>query len=182
MVAFSLGANLGDAKAALRRAVERLSAITRNPRVASLYRTAPLRTVPQPDFLNSALIAESDLGPQALLLFAQTLEREAGRQAARPLAGGPPPPPGPRPLDIDLLWYGDLVLAERDLELPHPRLRERRFVLEPLVEIAPQARLPPDGLTVIDVYNRLLASGGTSQVVERIAAPGWERADRIFGA
>lgn len=82
-------------------------------------------------------------------------------------------PPEPRLLDVDLVWWDDLVVDDADLVLPHPRARQRRFVLEPLAEIAPHHRLPPDGATVAEILARLLASDGREQVVERVAARGW---------
>jgi 2-amino-4-hydroxy-6-hydroxymethyldihydropteridine diphosphokinase len=177
-VAFSLGANLGNEAEVLRRAVLRLGAIVRRPRVSSLYRTAPLEAQPQTDFLNAALVGTSTLGPRQLLAVAQRLEQEAGRRPTAP----PGLLPGPRVLDIDLLWHGDLVLREPGLELPHPRLRRRRFVLEPLVEIAPEEQLPPDGVTVAAAYSRLLAGDGCRQRVEHIAARGWHHANEPTGS
>ena len=132
-------------------------------RIASLYRTSPLSPVAQPDFLNTAAVAHTALEPEAVLALAKALELAAGRQ----------PPAltvrfGPRPLDVDLLLYGDRRSDAPELTLPHPRLRERRFMLAPLAEIAPDWPVPPDGATVRELLARL----GESQGLERI---GWGR-------
>lgn len=116
-------------------------------RAASLYRTAAVSPIPQPDYLNTAVLASTSLEPGDLLALAKALELAAGRRRG--------PRFGPRPLDVDLLVYGDLQIAMPELTLPHPRLRERRFVLEPLAEIAPDLRVPPDGARVKDLLARL---------------------------
>lgn len=138
------------------------------PRVASLYRTAPLSPLPQPDYLNTAVVGESAAAPRHLLTLVHELERAAGR--TRDPA---PHPPAPRFLDIDLVWWDDLVCAEPDLVLPHPRARQRRFVLEPLAEIAPRHRMPPDGATVGELLALLLRGDGERQRVERLGDPAW---------
>jgi 2-amino-4-hydroxy-6-hydroxymethyldihydropteridine diphosphokinase len=126
--------------------------------VASLYRSLPLSPVPQPDFLNTAAVAHTSLPPEAVLALAKALERAAGRRRGVRF--------GPRPLDVDLLAYGSRCADAPELALPHPRLRERRFVLEPLAEIAPDLAIPPDGTTVRELLARLAGQPG----VERI---GW---------
>ena len=101
--------------------------------------TSPIPHSDQPDFLNTVLIGGSLTGPEVLLSIAKKLEWETGRRlGARDSA---------RVLDIDLLLWGDLVLRTPELTIPHPRLRTRRFVLAPLVAIAPTLRIPPDGRT-----------------------------------
>jgi 2-amino-4-hydroxy-6-hydroxymethyldihydropteridine diphosphokinase len=127
--------------------------------VASLYRTAPVSPVPQPDFLNTAALAHTALPPEELLAVGKALEHEAGRRPGARF--------GPRPLDVDILLYGGLVLDRPELTLPHPRMRERRFVLVPLAEIAPDLPVPPDGARVADLLERL----GEGEVVERVE---WE--------
>jgi 2-amino-4-hydroxy-6-hydroxymethyldihydropteridine diphosphokinase len=147
-----------------------LTAGLESPRVASLYRTAPLSALPQADFLNTAVVGSTRADPRSWLAVARRLEHDAGRR--RPEAPGPP---GPRALDVDLVFWGDLVSHDPDLVLPHPRARERRFVLAPLAEIAPGQPLPPDGETIAALLSDLLAGGGGAQAVERVAGPGWER-------
>jgi 2-amino-4-hydroxy-6-hydroxymethyldihydropteridine diphosphokinase len=112
-------------------------------RVASLYRGAPVSPVAQPDYLNTAALAATALPPDAVLALAKALERAAGRRRGVRF--------GPRPLDIDLLLYGRLRSEAPEMTLPHPRLRERRFVLAPLAEIAPDLTVPPDGAAVRDL-------------------------------
>ncbi len=154
-MALGLGANTGDARAAIRRAALYLSGLLANSRQAPLYRSRALGP-PQPDFLNTALVGETPLAPRDLLAIAKSLELAAGRR--------PAPRDAPRPLDIDLLLYDDWTSEEPELRLPHPRLRGRRFALAPLADIAPAWRVPPGGETVAE----LLAELGDSQPVERL--------------
>ena len=135
-------------------------------RIASLYRTAAVSPVPQPDYLNTAVLASASLEPGELLALAKALELAAGRRRGARF--------GPRPLDIDLLLYGERQSSAPELTLPHPRLRERRFVLEPLAEIAPDLQIPPDGARVSDLLARL----PPGEVVERVEWPA-ERTKRI---
>jgi 2-amino-4-hydroxy-6-hydroxymethyldihydropteridine diphosphokinase len=116
-------------------------------RVASLYRSAAVSPVPQPDYLNTVAVGHTRLDPESLLAACKALERAAGRQRNVRF--------GPRPLDVDILLWGDRVSDRPELTLPHPRLRERRFVLEPLAEIAPDLAVPPDGITVAELLARL---------------------------
>ncbi|HEX4962944.1 MAG TPA: 2-amino-4-hydroxy-6-hydroxymethyldihydropteridine diphosphokinase [Thermoanaerobaculia bacterium] len=162
-VALALGGNLGPVEQTLGRALRSLATSLGPLRVASLYRTTPVSPIAQPDFLNTAAVAHTGLAPEAVLALAKALELAAGRR-----------PPGesrrfgPRPLDVDLLLYGDRQSAAPELTLPHPRLRERRFMLEPLAEIAPDWLVPPEGLPVRELLARL----GDSPGVERVA---WSR-------
>jgi 7,8-dihydro-6-hydroxymethylpterin-pyrophosphokinase len=104
-------------------------------------------TIPQPTFLNCVALLRSHLSPDRLLGIAKELERLAGRVPGERW--------GPRPLDLDLLLVGDSRQRAEDLELPHPRLRERSFVLAPLADLAPHLRVPPDGATVAELLARL---------------------------
>ena len=121
---------MGDPAANIAEAVRRLAAVPGLTLVAasSLYRTAPWGVTDQPAFLNAAVLARTSLAPRALLAETQAIERAMGRTPGLRW--------GPRPIDIDLLWVGDAVLADADLTLPHPALFERGFVLLPLAEIA----------------------------------------------
>lgn len=141
-----LGANLGDRERTIRRAVELLAAEPGIEVVAvsTLRETAPVGYEEQPDFLNGAVALETELSPQELLARLMAVERELGRVRA---AG---PRFGPRTIDLDLLLYGQETVAETGLTLPHPRLAERRFVLEPLHELDPGLTLP-DGRAVGDL-------------------------------
>jgi 2-amino-4-hydroxy-6-hydroxymethyldihydropteridine diphosphokinase len=154
-VALGLGANAGDARAAIDRAVVRLNGVLRNARRAPLYRTRALGPA-QADFINTALTGETDLTPRDLLAVTKALELAAGRR--------PGPRNHPRPLDIDLLLYDDCTNDEPELRLPHPRLRERRFALAPLADLAPDWPVPPGGETV----GELLRALGDRQRVERL--------------
>ena len=146
----ALGANLGDREATIRRAVERLDAEDGIEVVAvsTLRETEPVGVVDQPRFLNGVAALETALQPRALLERLLAVERELGRDRTREERWGP------RTIDLDLLLYGSEVVDEPGLTVPHPRLAERAFVLEPLDELAPGLRLP-DGRAVRD----LLAAG-----------------------
>lgn len=139
-VAIALGSNLGDRDALLRSAAERLSGFVDRLRLSSSYETAPVGVGEQPLFLNAAAVGESALAPHDLLKRLLDVERELGRE--RPYAGAP------RTLDLDLILYGDEVIETPTLVVPHPRFRDRRFVLEPLAEIAADWRDPITGRTV----------------------------------
>jgi dihydroneopterin aldolase / 2-amino-4-hydroxy-6-hydroxymethyldihydropteridine diphosphokinase len=153
-----LGSNEGDPRAHLRRVVQALERLpgTSVEDVSSVYRTAPVGPVQdQADFFNLVLGLRTRYSPAQLLAACQAFEAGAGR--TREVVGGP------RPLDLDLLWYEGVESFSPELELPHPRLEERRFVLEPLAEIAPGFVLP-SGRRVEDA----LAALG-DQRVERAA-------------
>lgn len=126
-----LGANLGDREATLAEAVARIAALpgTRVAAASSLYRTAPWGDPDQPDFLNAALAIETGLAPYPLLRACLAIEADLGRVRGRRW--------GPRIVDIDILAYEGVALADPVLTLPHPRLTERAFALVPLAEIAP---------------------------------------------
>jgi 2-amino-4-hydroxy-6-hydroxymethyldihydropteridine diphosphokinase len=142
-----LGANLGDPVAQVRGAIEELARLGPT-RVSSLYRTEPLGDSSQPWFINA--VVEIDTGGSARDLLAELrrLERRAGRPADRARWA-------PRVLDLDLLLFGDLVLESPDLVLPHAGLTTRRFVLEPLAELAPLLREPRTGKTVAELLQGL---------------------------
>jgi 2-amino-4-hydroxy-6-hydroxymethyldihydropteridine diphosphokinase len=140
-VAIALGSNLGDPAGHLDFAVARLGSLLSNLRVSTYHRTAPVGMAPDaPEFLNAAAVGVTVATPRALLDQLLAIERERGRE--RPYRGAS------RTLDLDLLFYGDLVIDEPRLVVPHPRLRERRFVLEPLAEIAADWRDPVTRKTV----------------------------------
>jgi 2-amino-4-hydroxy-6-hydroxymethyldihydropteridine diphosphokinase len=139
-VAIALGSNVGDREAHLAFAVVRLRQLLNSLHVSTWRETAPVGVEPQPDFLNGALVGETSLTPRELLDELLSLERARGR--VRPYEGAP------RPLDLDLIFFDGEVIDEPGLRVPHPRFRERRFVLEPLAEIAPDWVDPETGLTV----------------------------------
>jgi 2-amino-4-hydroxy-6-hydroxymethyldihydropteridine diphosphokinase len=148
-------ANLRAARAALDRPGLRVTA------ASSVYETEPQGEVTdQPDFLNACVRVETELDPESLLEACKQVERELGRQA-----GGPRH--GPRPIDVDVLLLGDREHASERLRLPHPEVRSRRFVLEPLLELDPLLTLP-DGT---ELAAELAALDG--QRVERFSPPDW---------
>ena len=134
-----LGANLGDPEAQVRRAFAALTELpgTRLLAASSLYRSAPVAYTVQPDFVNAVAQIETRLGAEALLRELLATEARFGRVRQFPNA--------PRTLDLDLLLYGDRVIAEPGLVVPHPRMHERAFVLAPLAEIAPDSVIPGKG-------------------------------------
>jgi 2-amino-4-hydroxy-6-hydroxymethyldihydropteridine diphosphokinase len=136
-----LGSNLGDREAALRQALDEIAELpgTDVLGVSSFRDTAPVGIVDQPRFLNAAAELETNLPPRELLAALLEIERRLGRDRAAA------PPGGPRTIDLDLLLYGDSRISEPELQIPHPRLAERRFVLEPLAELDPQLEVPAKG-------------------------------------
>jgi 2-amino-4-hydroxy-6-hydroxymethyldihydropteridine diphosphokinase len=156
-VYLSLGANLGNREQSLRAAIERLgpAGITVR-RVSSIFETEPLDLVGQPMFLNLVVEAETALMPLQLLSRALRIERELGRKRTVPK--------GPRTIDIDIILYGSSVIEAPELVVPHPRLAERRFVLEPLAELAPDLRHPVTRRTV-----REMLAGVAAQKVRKTA-------------
>jgi 2-amino-4-hydroxy-6-hydroxymethyldihydropteridine diphosphokinase len=136
-VVIALGSNLGDRKATLDSAVDALKQIITITKVSSYIETDPVGGPEQPDYLNAVLIGESDLEPTDLLLKMQAIELAAGRERLERW--------GARTLDLDLIVAGDLVMDTELLTLPHPRAHERRFVLDPWLEVDPQAILPGFG-------------------------------------
>ena len=146
-VAIALGSNAGDRRAHLDFAVDRLRTLLDNLKVSSYDETEPVGVPgPQPMFLNAAAVGETTLSARSLLDALLAIERERGRE--RPYANAP------RTLDLDLILFGDAVIAEPDLVVPHPRFRERRFVLEPLADLAPDLVDPVTRLTVADLLRR----------------------------
>ena len=149
-----LGANLGDAAATLRAAFVALAAMPRTQLLArsSLYRSTPVEAV-GPEYLNAVAKVATGLGAQELLMQLQSIEQRHGRE--RPFRNAP------RTLDLDLLLYGEEIIATPELTVPHPRLRQRAFVLVPLSEVGPDLIIP--GLGPIG----LLLAGVADQSIER---------------
>jgi 2-amino-4-hydroxy-6-hydroxymethyldihydropteridine diphosphokinase len=158
MAYIALGANLSHAgrppESTLAAAATRLARIGCVARNSSLYSTRPVGYIDQPRFVNAVVSLETGLAPRSLLAELLNIEQEFGRDRSSGLRNGP------RTLDLDILLMGDLVMAEPDLEIPHPRLAERAFVLVPLHEIAPQAIEPRSGKSVAELLERLRANAG----------------------
>ena len=138
-----VGANLGDREAMIRSAVDALPGVVA---VSKLRETDPVGVVDQPSFLNGAVVLETELAPRELLETLLAVERELGRERRERW--------GPRTIDLDLLLYGDETIDEPGLTVPHPRLHERRFALEPLLELDPELAIPGRG-RVADLLERL---------------------------
>ncbi|HWQ55935.1 MAG TPA: 2-amino-4-hydroxy-6-hydroxymethyldihydropteridine diphosphokinase [Bryobacteraceae bacterium] len=152
-----LGSNLGDRQGTLRAALDALPAPDlRVLRVSPVYETEPMDVRNQPWFLNLAVEIETSLLPRQLLARTQKIELQLGRRRTTPK--------GPRTIDIDILYYGGFIVHSPDLEIPHPRIEERRFVLAPLAELAPDYRDPRTRRTI----RELLDAAPPDQVVRRV--------------
>lgn len=147
-VYIALGSNLGDPRAQVEHGFDALAALPGTLVIArsQLYRTPPWGVLEQPDFINAVARLETALPPRELLAALQMIESSAGR--VRGVQNGP------RTLDLDLLLYGNQIIAEPGLVIPHPRLHERAFVLLPLVDIAPELEIPGRGC-VTDLLARV---------------------------
>ena len=139
-VYLGLGSNMGNRQDNLDRALGFLSQRLRVERVSSVYDTEPVGNINQPRFLNLVCQIYTRLAPTELLTLAKGIECKLGRVSSKPNA--------PRPIDIDILFYGDQVIEAPELVIPHPRLVERAFVLIPLAEIAPDLVHPVNGKTI----------------------------------
>ena len=161
-VYISLGSNIGDREANLAEAVHRLATVGTVTHVSSLYETEPVEFLNQPWFLNCVVVLETEKMPRALLSAMLEIERTMGRR--RTVSKGP------RTIDLDLLLFGSSVIETPNLTVPHPAMHERRFVLEPLAEIASDVRHPVLRRSAREMLNALPKG---SPAVRRIAAANW---------
>ena len=155
-VFIALGSNQGDQDLHLLRAVAEIGKLpgTRITALSGFYETTAVGTIDQPDFLNAVVKLETALSPRQMLSELQRIEREVFKRV-RTVRWGP------RPMDLDILFYNGLTLSEEDLTIPHPRLHERRFVLQPLAEIAPDFVHPLMGKSMAEL---LAACSDTGRV------------------
>ena len=148
-VAVAFGSNRGDRRAAILEAADRIACLLANFRLSSIIPTTPVGAglEDDPQFLNAVGVGESDRPVREIFEALRAIEHQAGR--TRPYPGAP------RTLDLDLILAGDEVVDAPDLQVPHPRFRERLFVLDPLTEIAPELIDPVSGLTIRQLRDRL---------------------------
>jgi 2-amino-4-hydroxy-6-hydroxymethyldihydropteridine diphosphokinase len=146
-VAIALGSNLGDRRGHLDFAVAHLSARLAHVLISTFRNTTPVGVGPQPAYLNGVVVGTTGLDSTALLDWLLSIERERGRERPRPGAA--------RTLDLDLILHGDAIVSTKRLTLPHPRFRERIFVLQPLAEIAPEMVDPVTGKRVWELWDDL---------------------------
>jgi 2-amino-4-hydroxy-6-hydroxymethyldihydropteridine diphosphokinase len=147
----ALGTNLGNRLDNLQRTVKALPPEARVINASPIYETPPWGYLDQADFLNQVLQAETDLTPEDLLAYLKRLETQLGRQASFKY--------GPRLIDLDILFYDDLILETSILTIPHPKINERAFVLVPLADLAPDHLHPSFGLTVRELMEKVDLQG-----------------------
>jgi 2-amino-4-hydroxy-6-hydroxymethyldihydropteridine diphosphokinase len=158
-VYLSLGSNMGDRQKNLRDAIARLESVGRVFKISSFYETEPVEFTRQAWFLNCAAAVETEQAPQEMMADLLEIEQDLGRRRTRRK--------GPRTIDIDIVLFGGIVLNSAALIVPHPAMQQRRFVLEPLAEIAPEARHPVLKKTVRELLAELPAGG---PVVRKLGA------------
>lgn len=156
-VYFSLGSNLGDRKVNLEAAISDLRKLGEVRTISAFYETEPMELTAQPWFLNCAVELETELMPKQLLKEILGIEQRMGRRRSQPK--------GPRTIDIDILLFGSSMISTKGLTVPHPAMQERRFVLEPLAEIAAEVRHPALHKTVREIRDALPAGGVVKRAV-----------------
>lgn len=158
-VFIGIGANIGPVRENFARALKSIEKCARVAALSSLYESDPVGPQDQPKFTNAVVKVETELSPFELLDRLKAIEREIGRKKTKRW--------GPRVIDLDIIFYGDLVITTDFLVIPHPRAHERRFVLEPLLEIEPTAWHPAKNVAVRDICFGL----GDSQAISKAAGP-----------
>lgn len=145
-----IGSNLGDKRKNIERVIEEIKRlnIIKVKKVSNLYETEPVGGPPQDKFLNGVIEIETSISPKILLALLKTIEEEMGRKPSDVKWG-------PRQIDLDILLFGDLVIDEFDLKIPHPLMHKRRFVIEPLSEIAPEVIHPVLNKSISELFSAL---------------------------
>jgi 2-amino-4-hydroxy-6-hydroxymethyldihydropteridine diphosphokinase len=164
IVYLSLGSNLGDRAANLNEALRRLAAFGQVVSVSSFYETEPVELAAQPWFLNCAAKLDTEKMPRQLMAAILDLEQEMGRKRQQKK--------GPRNIDIDILLFGSSIVEAKGLTIPHPALHQRRFVLEPLAEIAPEVRHPVFKRTVRELRDALPAGQSVRKLIPQAGEHG----------
>ena len=157
IVYLSLGSNVGDRLANLSTAIERLKSVGEIVGVSSFYETEPVEFTAQPWFINGGVKLNTEKTPDQLLVEILQIEQHMGRQRTQAK--------GPRAIDIDILLFGDSVINTKDLTIPHPAMQKRRFVLEPLAEIAPDVQHPVLQQTIQELRDALPAGQAVRKIV-----------------
>jgi len=157
IVYLSLGSNVGDRLANLSTAIERLKSVGEIVGVSSFYETEPVEFTAQPWFINGGVKLNTEKTPDQLLVEILQIEQQMGRQRTQAK--------GPRAIDIDILLFGDSVINTKDLTIPHPAMQKRRFVLEPLAEIAPDVQHPVLQQTIQELRDALPAGQAVRKIV-----------------
>lgn len=154
-VFIGIGANIGPVRENFAKALKNIEKCGRVVSVSSLYESDPVGPQDQPKFTNAVVKVKTELSPFELLDCLKAIEREMGRKKTKRW--------GPRVIDLDIIFYGNLVISTDSLVIPHPRAHERRFVLEPLLEIEPDAWHPAKNMAVRDIHSGLGDSQGISK-------------------
>ena len=155
-VYLGLGSNLGDRQASMEKALKLLKERLQIELVSSIYETEPVGYVEQPMFLNAVCCGQTELGPLQLLSLVKGIEASLGRVSSFPNA--------PRTIDVDIIFYGNMIMQTPELTIPHPRMEERAFVLIPLLEIASDLRHPISGESIKDLAERVRGSEGVKKI------------------
>ena len=161
LVYLSLGSNVGDREAQLRDAVARLGAAGRVVALSSVYETEPVELTGQPWFLNCAVALETEKSPGELMAAILRIEEEMGRRRVQKK--------GPRSIDLDILLFGGTIMDSTELTIPHPAMHHRRFVLEPLAEIAPELQHPVLKKTIRELLDALPPGQAVRRVQSKLA-------------
>jgi 2-amino-4-hydroxy-6-hydroxymethyldihydropteridine diphosphokinase len=156
LVYLSLGSNIGDRSANLQAAIDKLSSWGKVMAVSSFYETEPVEVAGQPWFLNCAVILDTEKMPKQLMASILDLEQQMGRRRTQQK--------GPRTIDVDILLFGNSIVDTASLTIPHPAMHQRRFVLEPMAEIAPDLRHPVFKRTMRELRDSLPPGQGVRKV------------------